>query len=98
LSEAVCQSCHNILDESEKTTGICGICIYDIFNPAVTKEVAHVAPQIIYSNVKEITEQQQQYIFDSGITEELHGVDKAVGRGVKFMKNVKKKMDICFGG
>ena len=84
--------------------------------PAGTREISHVASQIIYSNVKEIVE-HQQYIFEtlwnkaipatnrireledkqpSGITEVLYGADKAVGRGVQFMKNVKKKMDICF--
>jgi signal transduction histidine kinase len=84
--------------------------------PAATRERSHVAPQIIFSNVREIIE-HQQYIFDTlwnkaipatkrireledkkppGITEVLYGADKAVGRGVQFMKNVKKKMDICF--
>jgi hypothetical protein len=29
-------------------------------------------------------------------SEILYGVDKAVGRGVYFMSNVKNKMDICF--
>ncbi|MGC2667936.1 MAG: HAMP domain-containing sensor histidine kinase, partial [Candidatus Nitrosopolaris sp.] len=29
-------------------------------------------------------------------TEVLYGVENAVGRGVQFMKNAKKKMDICF--
>jgi hypothetical protein len=32
----------------------------------------------------------------SGVTEVLYGAENAVGRGVQFMKNVKKKMDICF--
>jgi hypothetical protein len=32
----------------------------------------------------------------SGVTEVLYGAEDAVGRGVQFMKNVKKKMDICF--
>ena len=31
-----------------------------------------------------------------GITEVLYGAENAVGRGVQFMKNVKKRMDICF--
>ena len=31
-----------------------------------------------------------------GITEVLYGAENAVGRGVNFMKNVKKRMDICF--
>ncbi len=30
LLEAKCQSCHNTLEESEKTTGICLFCLYDI--------------------------------------------------------------------
>jgi len=30
------------------------------------------------------------------ITEVLYGAENAVGRGVKFMKNVQNKMDICF--
>jgi hypothetical protein len=32
----------------------------------------------------------------SGTTEVLYGTENAVGRGVQFMKNVKKRMDICF--
>jgi len=31
-----------------------------------------------------------------GITEVLYGSENAVGRGVQFMKNVNKRMDICF--
>ncbi len=31
-----------------------------------------------------------------GVTEVLYGSENAVGRGVQFMKNVKKRMDICF--
>jgi hypothetical protein len=30
LSEGICQSCHDVLDESEKTTGICVFCLYDL--------------------------------------------------------------------
>ena len=71
-----------------------------------------VASQIIYSNEKEIVELQQyvfdtlwnkaipakikisgnQNKQTFGITEVLYGV----GRGLQFMKNVKKRMDICF--
>jgi two-component system, OmpR family, sensor histidine kinase VicK len=29
-------------------------------------------------------------------TEVLHGAENAVGRGIRFMKNVQNKMDICF--
>ena len=32
----------------------------------------------------------------SGTTEVLYGTENAVGRGIQFMKNVKKRMDICF--
>jgi two-component system, OmpR family, sensor histidine kinase VicK len=32
----------------------------------------------------------------SGVTEVSYGAENAVGRGVQFMKNVKKRMDICF--
>jgi hypothetical protein len=31
-----------------------------------------------------------------GITEVLYGSENAVERGVQFMKNIKKRMDICF--
>ena len=71
-----------------------------------------MASQIIYSNEKEIVELQQyvfdtlwnkaipakirisenQNKQTFGITEVLYGV----GRGLQFMKNVKKRMDICF--
>jgi hypothetical protein len=95
LSEAICQSCNNILDESEKTTGICIHRMYDIVKPAAATEISSAESQNIYSNVKEFRE-HQQYVDDTGITEVLHGADSAVGRGVQFMKNVKKKMDICF--
>jgi two-component system, OmpR family, sensor histidine kinase VicK len=33
---------------------------------------------------------------DGGITEVLVGTEKAVDRGVKFMANTKKRMDLCF--
>ena len=116
LSEGICQSCHDILDESEKTTGTCIFCIYDIVKQAATREISHITSQIIYSNEKGTVE-HQQYSIDtlsntairsakiiteiehnqaSGITEVLYGSDKVVGRGVQFMKNVKKTMDICF--
>ena len=29
-------------------------------------------------------------------TEILHGAEAAVGRGVEFMANVKRKMDLCY--
>jgi two-component system sensor histidine kinase VicK len=43
---------------------------------------------------KRIREIQDKQTF--GITEVLYGAENAVGRGVQFMKNVKKRMDICF--
>lgn len=43
---------------------------------------------------KRIRELEDKQI--SGITEVLYGTENAVGRGVQFMKNVKKRMDICF--
>ncbi len=43
---------------------------------------------------KRIREIQDKQI--SGITEVLYGAENAVGRGIQFMKNVKKRMDICF--
>ena len=33
---------------------------------------------------------------DKEYSEILYGVEKAVGRGIYFMANVKEKMDICF--
>ncbi len=44
--------------------------------------------------IKRIREIEDKQI--SGITEVLYGSENAVGRGVQFMKNVKKEMDICF--
>jgi nitrogen-specific signal transduction histidine kinase len=44
--------------------------------------------------IKRIREIEDKQI--SGITEVLYGSENAVGRGVQFMKNVKKRMDICF--
>ena len=43
---------------------------------------------------KRISEIEGKQTF--GITEVLYGAENAVGRGVQFMKNVKKRMDICF--
>ena len=45
---------------------------------------------------KRIREIEDKQTF--GITEVLYGAENAVGRGVQFMKNVKKRMDICFDG
>ena len=44
--------------------------------------------------IKRIREIEDKQI--SGKTEVLYGSENAVGRGVQFMKNVKKRMDICF--
>jgi two-component system sensor histidine kinase VicK len=41
--------------------------------------------------IREIEDKQ-----NFGITEVLYGAENAIGRGVQFMKNVKKRMDICF--
>ena len=43
---------------------------------------------------KRIREIEEKQTF--GITEVLYGAENAVGRGVQFMKNVNKRMDICF--
>jgi signal transduction histidine kinase len=44
--------------------------------------------------IKKIREIEDKQTF--GITEVLYGSENAVGRGIQFMKNVKKRMDICF--
>ena len=44
--------------------------------------------------IKRIREIEDKETF--GTTEVLYGSENAVGRGVQFMKNVKKRMDICF--
>ena len=44
--------------------------------------------------IKRIREIEDKQTF--GITEVLYGTENAVGKGVQFMKNVKKRMDIYF--
>ena len=45
----------------------------------------------VIKRVREIEDKQT-----SGITEVLYGTEKAVARGIQFMKSVKERMDICF--
>jgi hypothetical protein len=51
----------------------------------VTKQSAKPADSLLHSN----TGSQRT-------SEILYGAEKAVGRGVQFMRNTKKKMDIFF--
>jgi two-component system sensor histidine kinase VicK len=114
-----CKELIKIVDELRHLDAIKGnfmISEGEYLAPVNLDEKGKIAPQLIYSNVDEIVE-QQNYIFETlwsraipseqriteieenktvPRTEVLYGAENAVGRGVQFMKNAKKKMDIFF--